>query len=118
MKKRLLLKLGLVALLGAGLFVAWLWWTVPRTGICRYTANQVKEGMTLNDVEAIIGLPPGDYCTKPWRLMNYYARKFWCSDDGLILVTLDEDGLVTSTEFISDKQDALLDRVRRFLHLD
>jgi len=68
MKRRLLLKLGLVALLGAALFVVWLWWTEPRTGICRYTASRIEVGMTEEEVVELIGVPPKDYCTKkrPW----------------------------------------------------
>src|SRR5437763_1429368 len=58
MKKRLLLKLGLVALLGAGLFVAWSWWTEPRTGICEYTAKRIKFGMAQAEITELIGLPP------------------------------------------------------------
>src|SRR5688572_9149930 len=59
MKKRLLFKLGLVALLGTGLFVAWLWWTTPTTGICRYTASRIQVGMTEAEAVALIGLPSG-----------------------------------------------------------
>src|SRR5687768_15981491 len=73
MTKRLLLKLGLVALLGAGLFVAWLWWMEPKTGICRYSASQIQNGMTEKEVIAAIGNSPGDYRKKwdYWSNLNY-----------------------------------------------
>src|SRR4051812_36005941 len=56
--KKLLLKLGLVALLGAGLFVAWLWWTEPRTGICRLMADRINDGMKREEIVKLIGSEP------------------------------------------------------------
>src|SRR5262245_58672304 len=99
MKKRLLLKLGLVALLGAGLFVAWLWWTVPTTGVCRWTANRIRPGMTEEDVITTIGKLPSPFRMPP-QLNSPAARGLvWMTDDNVtssahIKVCFNQEGLV------------------------
>jgi hypothetical protein len=61
MKKQSLLKLILVAWLGMGGIGLYLWWTIPKSGINRASLSRVRKGMTKEEVEAIIGMPPGDY---------------------------------------------------------
>src|SRR4051794_7755578 len=63
MTKRRALVLGLAALAIAA--AAWLFWPSRLPPIGPASFEQIKEGMTLQEVEALIGLPPGDYCTEP-----------------------------------------------------
>lgn len=49
MKKRLLLKLGLLALMGAGLFCLSLWLILPH-GVTKATFDRIQRGMTVNEV--------------------------------------------------------------------
>lgn len=121
MRKRLLLKLGLVAFLGAGLFVGYLWWTVPTTGICRYTAEKLRLGMSKADVISVIGLPPGVHGVPngtrrfPWSMG--FASEEWHGPNGSIVVAFD---------FLQDEAISVLfvpapgipDKLRRWLHLD
>ena len=62
MKKRWFLRLALVAILGTAGFVAFLL-TQPRSPINLQNFEKIQIGMTLAEVEAIIGLSPGDYST-------------------------------------------------------
>src|SRR5262249_3560860 len=62
MKKQSFLKLILVALLGLAGFGVYLWRTIPTSGINRASVWRIREGMSQEEVEAIIGMPPGDYC--------------------------------------------------------
>src|SRR5262245_21227566 len=65
MKKRWLLRLGLLA--GLALFGFWfaLWLTAPEHRITEWHIKQIKKGMTLEEVQAILKAPPGDYMSKP-----------------------------------------------------
>jgi hypothetical protein len=88
--------IGLVVLaLGAGAVVAWLCRPQP----CRETFERVQVGMTLREVEAVVGRPPGSYQT------NYIAvvgdadgynppPETWTADDAELSVYLDESGRV------------------------
>ena len=61
MKRQSRLKLILVAWLGLGGIGLYLWWTIPKSGINRASLSRIRKGMTKEQVEAIIGMPPGDY---------------------------------------------------------
>ena len=117
MRKRLL-KLGLVAALGAVGFLVFLHLTKPSFRINRASFEQIEHGMTVQDVTNITGVPPGDYCNTPMKLIGHVYDEIWWSDNGLILLTLDEAGLVTGKEFIHVNDDSPLDRIRRLLRLD
>lgn len=118
MTKRLLLKLGLVGLLGAGLFVAWLWWTTPTSGINWASANRIQVGMTQDEVQAIIGQyptvykiscgPRGSQSSLEWRSAGNEAES--------ISVRFDVNGQVTDKSYNSDFM-TFLDKLRRWLHL-
>jgi hypothetical protein len=60
-KKRLLVKIGLLAALALLGFVAYLWWTTPTSGINWATANRMQIGMTQDEVIGIIGEYPTVY---------------------------------------------------------
>ena len=140
MKKRLLLKLGLVALLGTGLFVAWLWWMEPTTGICRATANRIRPGMTLAEVVAIIGEKPNDIGENSFGNFERHPSlsrsdrnaalalfrshsligvemRFWADKPGLIQVAFDENDCVSFSYYISHNE-SILDKLRRWLRLN
>jgi hypothetical protein len=59
--RRLLIALPVA--LALSLAVAWLVW--PRTAITRENAEKIQEGMTLAEVETILGGPPRDETTGP-----------------------------------------------------
>jgi hypothetical protein len=81
----------------------------PTWRINRERFEQIKEGMTRDEVIALIGLPPGDYtfmkaewinlavmCSKwpPWL-----TQEDWAGDAGCIILTF-EGGKVVDRQFI------------------
>ena len=140
MKKRLLVKLALIALLGACVFVAWLWWTKPVHSLPKSVVERIKKGMTEEEVLAVIGFSDGDYTTGPVRLwgegesktgkeihdlFTLAAGKCWVTDSGVVTVTFGNGSVITAAAdgrvmfcehiyFI----EPLPNRLRRGLHLD
>jgi hypothetical protein len=119
MKKRLPLLLGGAAcLLVAGYFLhAWL----TKTSINRDTFERIEEGMTLKEVEELIGLPPGEYEKSViyWLEPDFGMRgecKSWSSDDGAITVWVSPEGKVTHKDFYEPLlRENTLDMLRRWV---
>ena len=79
----------------------------------RCTEQQCKEirrGMSLKDVTAILGCPPGDYTSGrgmyisfidpfPADAVQRYYRIYWCGQHGAIGLTLDEHRKVKSADW-------------------
>jgi hypothetical protein len=60
-----------IAALAIGVWLVWLVWLVwPRSGITRENAARIQNGMTLEEVEVILGGPARDDATGPatWDL--------------------------------------------------
>ena len=135
MKKRWLLRLGLLA--GLALFGFWfaLWWTAPEHRINKESCDQIRNGMTETEVVAIIGASAGDYTTaetekerdlvrwiltdRVWQAAlhgNDIRSREWLSDNGAIQVLLDQNGTVISKEFFSI-QATFIAKLRRWLRL-
>jgi hypothetical protein len=83
-----------------------------RSPINRGNFERIKEGMTLQEVDGVIGLPPGKYGTKwrrvkvlPegsesfWDLSHEKRFVFWSSNDGEIIVSISPEGKVTGKMF-------------------
>jgi hypothetical protein len=70
MNKRWILGLSLLASLFVG--VAWLCWPQPRISPASF--ERIHEGMSQDQIEAIIGLPPGDYYTGPRGIGGITSR--------------------------------------------
>lgn len=101
--------------------------TEPR--VTRAKLELVREGMTRAEVEALIGVPPGDYASgtvfsdckfverpeKPWA---YSAE--WTCDDGLLFVYFDENDrvvwAVTYNGWVSH-EPTLFEKLRSWLGL-
>ncbi len=107
--KRLLLAVGApVALAGAGLAVYQVW---PRSPLNRETYAKIQQGMTAREVEAIYGLPAGDYSTKELvpalrtldpglvkalcRGTNAVEVRRWTGNAGHAIFLFDQYGCVT-----------------------
>jgi hypothetical protein len=105
-KRRLLLKLGLLALLAIIGFVVIVW---PRINerITEENFKQVQKGMTEQEVRDILG-PPGVYTARAitgkyfisWNwptgaeLIEKWGGREWVGDDVTVYVLFDEDGRV------------------------
>ena len=100
-------------------------WRARPHPVNRANLERIQNAMTLAEVEAIFGCPPGEYATvdcmqhlttniSEWRV------KRWVSDEGEFRVQFDEDtgGHVTATayrELMVLPQPGLFDRLRAWL---
>jgi hypothetical protein len=106
-----------VLLAGCGVFgmlAAWLLW--PRTEITRENAAKIQHGMTLADVELILGGPPrSEGNSGVFLAMSGPAPMDWESHDVLIQIWFGTDGRVIGVQaFPSENPEA---DVRRWLRL-
>ena len=115
---------GLLALSGG----VWLLW--PRPGITRANAAKIKVGMTLPEVEAILGGPArceatGEVVVEGEAVVerNAYPRlafrdaRTWQSNTVEIWVTFDADERVADIDPIPLRHESALELVRRWLRL-
>src|SRR5262245_59132749 len=120
----------LVLLLAAGYGVLWL--TAPRHDINHKSFEAIKMGMTEQQVEAILGVPAGDYTTGPvigwpeissngWAICwERQPHKSWISNEAAIHVYFDEQGLVKRTTHRKPwlSEESLWARLRRWLGIE
>jgi hypothetical protein len=125
MKKRLILvATGLACVFIAGYFVhAWL----TKTRINRETFDRIEVGMTLAEVEDLIGVPPGNYETRQRRFIHFANETFilhlmadppvatWSSNDGEITIRLSNDARVAHKDFEEIELESLQDTIWRRL---
>jgi hypothetical protein len=88
---------------------------------------RVDIGMTADDVESILGGPPGDYSTHSNATTSSVKlksegdnnTKVWLGNDGLAVVKFDERRQVDGVSFIefSWMPESVLDRVQRWVGL-
>jgi hypothetical protein len=119
------LLLTLAATLLVTLVAVWLLW--PRTAITRENAEKIRPGMTLAEVEAILGGPARDESTGPpasdlSEALEAYdrpGRLKWQSDHVVMWLNLDAAGNVgqVSTVPVRRADESTLDRFRRWLGL-
>jgi hypothetical protein len=118
------------------LFGVGAWLLYPRSAITRANAEKIREGMTLAEVEAILGGPPRDDSTGlltgdnnpdgtgstiwiwPAPMPNSPALE-WVSDHVAVRVHFDDAGRAESVSRIPlcRAEEGLLDRFRRWLGL-
>jgi outer membrane protein assembly factor BamE (lipoprotein component of BamABCDE complex) len=104
-----------VALVLSGV-AAWVFW--PHTAITRENAARITEGMTVQEVEAILGGPARDETPKQPRLVMIQSVRpdlEWNSDQVSVWVHLDADGRVTSCNAIPVPPQGPLDKIRQWL---
>jgi hypothetical protein len=92
---------------------------------------RIEEGMTQDEVEAILGGPPGDYRSQTFHEVNFLAGSLgmppagrmeeWLGNEGKILVVFDDKNRVAwkghPNMTIPVEPPTLLDRVRTKLGL-
>ena len=134
MQKRLLLSLGLLACL----LVVGIWQLMAsRHSINRDGWAAIKKGMRQQEVQEILRLPPGDHRTADnespldrWFRRHRYTADWWGeldsnakmvaweSNDGLVEVLFDPDGIVVGAWFFEPTpQEQFTDKLYRWLGL-
>jgi hypothetical protein len=89
--------------------------------------KQIREGMTAKEVEPLLGVPPGDYPTKPddylclpappYRPWRYkHDAKIWASDEAKVRIHFDDfdrmEGVFQDWRF---QKESFWDKIRRWL---
>jgi len=124
MRKRLLLRLGLLACLGLAGFALYLWWCLTGvSGITRASVWRIKVGMTTREVDSIIGVPCGDYRSNKQEVsidgfLDGVAHiREWYADSGTIFVHFDAQGRVFERSYLP-YSESFLDRLYQWLGID
>jgi hypothetical protein len=127
-RRRLLFSLP--AGLAVALVTAWLFW--PRTAITEENAAKVQVGMTLAEVEAVLGGPARDESTGPLTtdialrqvalrqvMLDDSLSGLWTSNHVMVCINFGADRQVTQMSWfpVRRAQESLLDHLRRWLGL-
>jgi hypothetical protein len=122
--------LGILACLGLAGLVLLLWWSAPQHRITEASAEHIKNGMTEDEVVAILRVPAGIYVTNEkesarqdvQELEDHLCRngsisvKSWLCDSALIIVQFNEHGRVEGSTYLRMSLD-IFQRLRRWLRL-
>jgi hypothetical protein len=100
-------------------FAGWLWIVgQPRSMGARF--EQVKKGMTREEVIRIVGVPPGDYSSDKYMdmVMRPHAPGIWACDEAFLAVDFDDRGTATEVRLEEiGRPPTLTERIRRWLRL-
>jgi hypothetical protein len=107
MERRALLLVVAAIILGLTLYVV-RHRNAPRAhNISWGTYNKIQEGMTEEQVTALLGVPPGDYSKSiaavrggRYGLLVGFRQEEWWSDTGVIRVYFNPDGAVAGKHFM------------------
>jgi hypothetical protein len=106
-KARATVCLGAVALAAALLLPRWL---ADGPGIAWANYCRIRTGMSRAEVEALLGGPPGGYCTERTILIEDPSLppppddgEIWAGDDGGVIVVFDAGGQVTAKGWIKSQ---------------
>src|SRR5262249_17303556 len=93
--------------------------SLPWPGVNRDTYERIEIGMTLKEVEAVLGRP-GKMCHSGPTRMDFRtwpntSRWFWSRGKVTITVRLGPDGRVCSKDYDGPSQDSYLDYFRHTL---
>jgi hypothetical protein len=144
MTKRILVRLSILLLLAAAGFFAIVWFTLPNHNINRGAFERLEFNMSRAEVEAILGCPPGNYCSAgaegeitladgspggiPIREIfddalapvggdaaECFRTAIWASDNGMIVVVFDVNNAITKKDFLPIRVNGIVAQVRRWL---
>jgi len=114
----------MVAGLGLAGFACYLLFGSGSGGINRMSVFRIKAGMSFEEVDAVIGLPHGDYSKSisSCRIHALYdiggeEGRFWYGTTGTITVWFDGEGKVTERHF-SPSSTSMFDKFYRWIGID
>jgi len=123
-RRRLLVGVGAVALLGVAGFASYLWLTSLAPGVTWASFRRLRLLMSSRDVEGVLGKPHETFETPA------YTNKCWRGHEVVISATFVHDRLHSARAVPPDPQnpdtvhreyappdESFLDRIRRWLHL-
>ena len=112
--------LGLIAVA----YPVW-WWLTPVHRVNMTSLSQIRVGMALSKVEAIFGLPPGDYSEQSKTIFTIYQdpegfpqgwrRETWQSPNALCVVYFDRDDKVLCRAGCEAHSPSWFDQIKNWL---
>jgi hypothetical protein len=123
MRKRFLIAGTGLVIVAVGLSLFWLW---PNERVSPASCERIHEGMSLPEVEAILGGPAGVYTSdgNDWsmgmldggtRHINH-RRLVWVGNNSGIRVDFDEEGQVAVKQWVP-RQQSIWNRMRAWIGL-
>lgn len=125
MKRRLLLRLGVLAAVAVVGFLLIAWWTAPQVN--KETFEQIKKGMSEEQVAELLNMPASEpfYWTAE-KGSNFVIATYgdgarpgqwkeWASGGHAIVVGFERGEVAWAAHFLYS--ESLLDKIRRWLHL-
>ena len=123
MRRRVAVGAAGFAVLTAGVLFAHWFATRPTHNINEATIGQITEGMTLAEVEAIFGVPPGDYSTRSvdytttCSRIGWHSSLTWKSNEAILSVDFDDKQRVERLICYTAREEAWRHKVCRWLRL-
>ncbi len=120
MWRRLLLALGVALAVLVAPGAIW-WFLPPRPGVTAANCARIKKGMRLEEVEAILGGPPGVYRDGqrlepyPGLYLSEDGETEWMSEAGIAVVWFRGDGTVRRAHFGRTSTASPLQRATDYL---
>lgn len=121
-----MLAIATLILAGVGMLIALL--SKPQTTSwqeVRDAVSEVRPGMTLDEVQATLGLPPGNHSDQePGRALKFLPELYpylgnqltgraWIFNEGVIIAQFDKDDrLLGTTTILAHPQPTFMDRLR------
>jgi hypothetical protein len=124
MKRRLLTCALLFACLVLVCFFGIMWWTAPVHRINEASFAKLKEEMTQSDIEAILGVPPGEYGQETTKRRIYPSHNLWMAKvpvekkewgtlESVISVWFDGAGRMVHCDMSGVYSETFFDKLRR-----
>jgi hypothetical protein len=121
-RRRWLVLTGLAAVAGLAGYAGWLWLAIPPHQINVATFRRIQHGMTVEEVEGILGVPSGDYRdrTAGWPVGAVFLRsdedqlvkQEWHSDEASIGAYFNKQGRYVGGGCINFEPPTFFQRVR------
>jgi len=115
MKKRILIRLALLAFLAAAGFFLIVWWASPSNIVSMEQFNRIRGGMTDEEVLEVLGEPRTD--EPELQKARWKVVKEWRMEEGMGLrIGFDDNGNAIMFETFR-RNESVLDKVRRWIRL-
>jgi hypothetical protein len=117
MKRKMLLRLMLIACFGVVAFGFYLWWSIPSHGINRASTFRIRIGMNQDEIVAIIGERPNGFGRILLGGDPSHRFLYWDGNGGSIKVRFDNQGRAIQRDF-TPSSETILDKALGWLRLN
>jgi hypothetical protein len=119
MRRRFSLGVTALVVLAFGILLTLWFATRPAHRINEHNIQQLKQGMTRAEVEAIFGVPPGDYSTRPVEIRFDLDPpcETWPSNNARVQIHFDDNGRYDGQAAYMVFQEDWWTKLRRWVQL-